>query len=136
MQQEIRRSSEGGVEHHGVADRGVGENVACAQTKLRHAADCRGGTCRRIEPDGLAGGRERGMRQRQAKGFSDNLRGGRGAEKLTAPAWRRAGAATDFGGVLDGDLALGEAGADALHLACIFTVIGEERDAARNQNAG
>ena len=73
---------------------------------------------------GCAGGGERGVGQGEAEGFGDDLRGGGGAEELAAAAGCGAGAAADLGGVFEGDLVLGEAGADGLDLACVFSVFG------------
>ena len=95
-----------------------------------------GGAAGHVEPDRLAGGRERGVRQREAERFADDLRGGRGAEELAAAAGRGAGAAAHLGGVFERDLVLGEARADGLHLAGVLAVFGQQRDAAGDEHAG
>ena len=88
-----------------------------AEAKLMQAQHRAGRAARGVEPDGLARGRKRGVRQRKPQRLADHLRGGRGAQELAASAGRRAGAAAHFGGVLERDLVLGEARADGLHLA-------------------
>ncbi len=88
-----------------------------AKAKLMQSQYRAGRAARGVEPDGLARGRKRGVRQRKAERFADYLRGGRRAQELAASAGRRAGAATHFGGVLKRDLVLGETCADRLHLA-------------------
>ena len=91
---------------------------------MAHAEDGAGGAAGDVEPDRLAGGAERGVRQREAERFGDDLRGGGGAEKLAAAAGGGAGAAADLGGVFQGDLVLGEAGADGLDLAGVLAFSG------------
>ena len=114
---------------------GVGEDVARAEAAVCvHAQDGAGGAAGHVEPDGLAGGGERGVRQGQAERFADDLRGGGGAEELAAAAGRGAGAAADLGGVFERDLLLGEAGADGLDLAGVFAVVGQQRDAAGDED--
>src|SRR6202041_1170828 len=47
MQQQISRSSEGGMHHHRIANRSVCEHVACSDAKARHSQDrARGTQCR------------------------------------------------------------------------------------------
>ena len=84
----------------------------------------------------MAGRRQRGVGQRHAERFADDLRGGGGAEELAAAAGRGAGAAEDFGGGFESHLAVGEAGAGGLDLAGVFAFFGEQGDAAGNQHAG
>jgi len=76
------------------------------------------------------------VREREAEGFGDDLGGGSCAEKLAASAGGGAGAAAHFGGVLEGDLALGEAGSDGLDFSGVFAVLGEEGDAAGDEDGG
>ena len=52
-----------------------------------------GRAARHVGPDGVAGRRQRGMRQLHAERLADHLRGGRGAQELAAAAGRGAGAA-------------------------------------------
>ena len=134
--EQIRRSAKGGVQHHGVADGRGRENVARADTQLMQAQQGAGRAARGVEPDGLARGRERGMRQRQPQRLADHLRRGGGAQKLAAAAGRRAGAATHLGGVFERDLLLREARADGLHLGRVLALLGQQRDAAGNQHRG
>ncbi len=54
MQQQVGGSAEGGVGHHGVFERCLGEDVAGAEFKLMQAQDGGGGTARGVEPDGRA----------------------------------------------------------------------------------
>ena len=68
---------------------------------------------RHVEPDRLAGRRQRGVRQRQAERLADHLRRRRRAEELAAAAGRRARAAAELRRLLERDLAVREARADA-----------------------
>ena len=120
MDEQIRRSAKGGVQHHGIADGRGSENVARAQAKLMQAQKGAGRAARGVEPDGLAGGRKRGVRQREAERLADDLRRGRGAQELAASAGRRAGAAAHFGGIFERDLVLRKARADGLHFARVL----------------
>ena len=136
VEEEIGGAAEGCVDDHGVADGGVGEDVVSAEVELLHAEDGAGGAAGGVEPDGLAGGAECGVREGEAEGFGDDLRGGGGAEELAASAGCGAGAAADLGGVFEGDLVLGEACADGLNLAGVFAVFGKQCDAAWDEDAG
>ena len=102
--------------------------------QLVHAQNGAAGAARGVKPDGLAGGRERRVGQRQPERFADNLRGGSGAQKLAASAGRCAGAATHFGGVFERDLLLRKARADGLDFARVFPDLRQKRDAAGNQD--
>ena len=104
--------------------------------KFMQPEDCTCGALCRVEPDGLAGGCERGMRQGQSQRLADDLRSGRGAEKLASAAGRCAGAASHFGRVFQRDLLLRKARADGLHFARILARLGQERDAAGDQHRG
>ena len=70
--------------------------------------------------------------------LGDDLRGGRRAEELAAAAGRRAGAAAELGGLLERDLAVGEARADRLDLAGVLAVASAaaSRRRARARTAG
>ena len=100
VQKQVGGSAERGVDDHGVADGAVGEDVAGAKSAALELEQGAGGARGHVEPDGLAGGRERGVGERHAEGFADDLRGGGGAEELAAAAGRCAGAATQLGGFL------------------------------------
>ena len=79
---------------------GVGQDVPrrrSALLQLQHGAR---GAAGHIEPDRLAGRRQRRVRQRQAQRFADDLRRGGGAEELAAAAGRRAGPAAQVGRLL------------------------------------
>ncbi len=104
--------------------------------KLPHTQDRARGASRGVEPDGLAGGAERRVREREAKRLGDDLRSRGGAEKLAASARSSAGSAAHLGGVFEGDLMLGEAGTDGLDLACVLAVFGKQSDSAGDENAG
>jgi hypothetical protein len=95
-----------------------------------------GRAARGVEPHGLARRRKRGVRQREPQRLADDLRSGRGAQKLAASAGRRAGAAAHLGGVFERDLVLREARADGLHLARVLARLRQQRDAAGNQHGG
>ena len=136
VEQEIGGAAEGRVDDHRVVDGGVGEDVLSSKVQLLEAQDGAGGAAGGVEPDGLAGGTESGVREGESEGFGDDLRRGGGAEELAASAGSGAGAAANLGGVFERDLMLGEACADGLDLAGVFAVFGQQRDAAGDQNAG
>ena len=136
VEEEVGRATEGGVEDHGVADGGVGEDVGGAKLGLVHAKDGAGGAGGGVEPDGFAGRGESGVGEREAHGFGDDLRGGGGAEELAASAGGGAGAAADLGGVFEGDLGLGVTGSDGLDFTCVFAFVGEQGDTAGDEDAG
>ncbi len=101
---------------------------------------CKWATARRrsprhVEPDRLAGRRQRGVRQRQAERLADDLGRGRRAEKLAAAAGRGAGPAAHLRRLLQRDLAVREAGADGLDLARVFAVRRWQGDAAGDEHA-
>ena len=98
--------------------------------------DGAGGAPGHVEPDRLARRGERGVGQGHAEGLGDDLRGRGGAEELAAAAGAGAGAAAQFGGLLERDLAVGEAGADGLDLAGVLALLGRQRDAAGDEDAG
>ena len=92
----------------------VGQDVphpyaACFQRHQRAS-----GTASHVEPDRMAGGRERRVPERHPQRFADDLRGRGGAEELAAATRRRARAAAEIGGLLERDLAVHEAHADRL----------------------
>jgi hypothetical protein len=62
--------------------------------------------------------------QRQAERLANDLRGGGRAQELTTTARARTGLTTEFGGLLEGYRAMGEARADGLDLARVFAVLG------------
>ncbi len=95
-----------------------------------------GGTARGVEPHRLARRCKRGVRQRKPQRLADNLRRGRGAQKLAASARRRAGAAAHFGGIFERDLLLRKACADGLHFGRVFARLGQQRDPAGHQHRG
>ena len=105
------------MEHHGVFDGLIGEDIArgdAAVIQLAHRARRLAGD---LQPHRLPGRRQRGVRQRQPKPLGDDLRRAGGAEELAAAAGRTAGLAAEFGGLIEGQFAIGEAGADGLDLA-------------------
>src|SRR5258707_2099443 len=122
VEQQVGGASKGSVDDHGVVDGCVGEDVGCADVELAQAQDGAGRAAGGVEPDGLAGGAEGGVGQGEAEGFGDDLRGGGGAEELTASPGCGTGAAANFGGVFEGDLMLGVACADGLDFARVFAV--------------
>ena len=123
VQQQIRRAAERRMNGHRVADaRGVRMSA-----QLRARAVQIDERPRRahghIAPHRLAGRRERGMRQRQAERFADDLRGGGRAEKLAAAARRGAGAAAEIRRFLQRDQPVREPRADGLDLAGVLAVL-------------
>ncbi len=135
VQQKIRRSAEGRVHDHRVADGRVGDDVARADPQLYEPQQSTRRACSGLLPERLTGGCERGVRQREAERFSDDLRCRRRAEKLAAAARARTGTAADLCGVLLRDLTLREARADCLHATSVFTLIGQQRYSARHEHA-
>ncbi len=74
------------------------------------------------------------MGERKAQGLAHHLRGGCGPQKLAPAAGAGAGAAPHVCGVLQRDLLLREAGPDGLHLARVLAFVGQERNAAGDQD--
>jgi len=74
--------------------------------------------------------------QREAEGLAHHLGCRRGAEELAAAARGPAGTAAEVARLLEAQLALGEVGADALHLARVLAVGRRQRHAAGHQHAG
>ena len=93
-----------------------------ARPRASSAISGAGRAARHIQPDGMAGGRQRGVRQRHPQRLAHHLRGGRRAQELAAAAGRRAGAAQHLGGGFQRDLPVGEARADGLHRAGILAL--------------
>src|SRR5579862_7943597 len=100
MQQQVGRSAKSRMQHHGVADGSISQHGGDAGMKLMHAAQRPRRTPRRIKPDGMTRGRERGVRQREAERLADYLRGGGGAEELASAAGAGAGTTAHVGSVL------------------------------------
>src|ERR1019366_367627 len=84
----------------------------------------------------VAGRRERGVGQGHAERFADHLGSSRGAEELASSTGSGAGAAEHLGGGFERELAMSEAGAGGLDFAGVFTLFGEQGDAAGDQDAG
>ena len=93
MEQKVGRTAEGRVDNHGVAHRRVGDDVARGQTAGLQADHGARGAAGHVEPDGLARGRERRVRQGEAERLADDLRCRGRAEELTAAPRRDARAA-------------------------------------------
>ena len=78
-----------------------GENVACVVSAASVQIEQRlRGPDGHVEPDRLAGRRQRRVGQRQPERLAHDLRRRRRAEELAAAARRGAGAAAEIGGVL------------------------------------
>ena len=136
VEQQIRRAADRRVHHHGVPHRGVGDDVARGQAARRERRQRAGRAPGHVEPDRLPGGRERGVRQRQAERLADDLGRGRGPEKLAAAARRAARAAAQVGRPLQRELTVREPGPDGLHGPRVLALGGRQRHAARHQHAG
>ena len=102
MQNQIRRSAERGVHDQRVLDRGAGQNRPHRDLPRFERHERARRAVRQIDPDRMAGRRERGVRKRHAERFTDHLRSGRGAQELTATAGRGACAAADVRRLLAG----------------------------------
>ncbi len=136
VQDEVGGTAEGRVRHHGVAQRGFGDDVAdrdAARFEFQRRAR---GAARHVEPDRVAGGRQRAVRERHAKRFADHLRCGGRAQELAAAAGRSAGATSGAGGFFERDLAVSEAHADGLHAGRILAGGGQQGDASGHQHGG
>jgi len=136
VQEQVGRAAEGGVDGHGIAKGCIREDVLRVDAAGLQVGDSAGGAACHFEPERLARGGERGVRQRHAQALADDLRGGGRAEELTAAAGAGAGAATGVGCLLQGQFAVGEASADRLDAASVLAVERCEHDAAGNQDGG
>ena len=96
----------------------------------------RGRAARHVDPDWMAGRRERRMPKRHAQRLSDDLRCRSRAEELTSAARRPAGAAAEIGRFFERHGAVHEPHAERLHLAGVFTLLRHQRDAAGDQHRG
>ena len=76
------------------------------------------------------------MRQSQPQRLAHHLRRCRGAQELASAARRSAGAATNFGRILQRDLILSKARADGLHLSRILARLRQQGYASGNKNGG
>ena len=83
---------------------GRGQDVAHGPPRLGQGDERAGRAPGHVEPDRLARGRERRVRQGQAQRLADHLRGRGRAEELAAAAGRRAGAAAQLRGLFERDL--------------------------------
>ena len=63
MQEQVGGAAKGGVGHHGIFERCLGEDVAGAELQFMQAQDGGGGAACGVEPDGCARGGERGVGQ-------------------------------------------------------------------------
>ncbi len=136
VQNQVRRTAERGMHHHGVADGGVRKDVAHTQAagfERQHRARRAAG---HIQPYGMAGRREGGVWQRHPQGFGHHLRSRGSAQELAATAGCSAGPAEVFGGSFERDLLVREARAHALHAGGIFPFFRQKGDAAGDQHAG
>ena len=136
VQDQVGGAAEGRVRHHGVAQRGFGDDVAHRDSARFEFQRGAGGAARHVEPDRLAGRRQRAVRERHAQRFAHHLRSGGRAQKLASAAGRSAGAASGAGSFFERDLAVSEAHADGLHAGRIFTVGGQQADPSGHQDGG
>ena len=136
VQDQVRRPAEGGVGHHRVLKRGVGQNLAHRDAAVFEPHQRRRRPLCHIEPDRVPGGCEGGMAERHPKRFGDDLRRGRRAEELAAPARGRTGAAAEIGGILQRNLIVHVAHANRLDARGILAFHRQQRDAARDEHAG
>ena len=136
MEQEVRRSADGGIHRHRVAQRALRHHVAHGQAEGHLPVHRARRAPRPVAPDGLAGRGERGVGKREAQRLRDHLRGGGGAEELAAAPGRGAGAAADVARFRERDEPVREAGADRLRLARVLAVAGGQGHAAGNDHRG
>src|SRR5262249_29061725 len=133
-------AAERGVHDHRVADRGLGDNAAGGEAAGGQAGGGAGRAAGQGEPDPPGGGGQRGGGARQGEGPADRPGGGgggggSGGPRLAAAARAGAGAAAQVGRLFQGDLAVGEAGAEGLDLARVLALLGREGDAAGHEHA-
>jgi hypothetical protein len=100
MKQQICGSTERGVDCHGVPNRRRRQDIPHLDPALFQGDHGARRTHGEIPPDGLAGRRQRGMRERDPERFRHDLGRGRRAEKLASAASRTAGAAAKGRGFL------------------------------------
>ena len=108
-------------------DRGC-RALRASSARVPSAAPCRARSADRT-------GASAAWPQRQTERLADHLGRRCGTEELAAAARRRAGAAPEVGCLLERDLAVHEADADALHAPRVLAFDRQERDAARHQHA-
>ena len=135
VQNQIRGTAEGRVHDHGVGERRVAQHLAHRQAHLLQPQHGPRGPARHIEPDRLPGRRQRRMRERHAERFTHHLRRRRRAEELTAAARTGARAAQILRRVLQRNLVVRIPRAHRLHASRVFALFGQQRGAARNQDA-
>ena len=139
VQQQVRRAAERGVDDHRVADGGVGEDVArgrarCVEPDAARRAERRAMSSQIGWPEGASA--ECGSDRPSASATTCD--GGGGAEELAAAAGAGAGPAAELGGLLERELAVGEAGADGLDLAGVLALAraAASRRRGRGRRAG
>jgi len=134
MQQQVRRPPECGMQHHGVLDGVVGEDVAGEDLAVFQVEQRVGRCAGEVSPDRFTRRCQCRMRQRQTEGLPDDLTGPGGAEELAAAAGGCAGAAARLRGVLETHLAGRVAHADGLDRAVVLAVGGAQCGAAGHQD--
>ncbi len=73
VQQQVGRATAGGVEHQGIFDGVVGKDVGYCDPGIGQSDQCPGTADCVVEPDGLSGGCECGVRQAESECFGDDL---------------------------------------------------------------
>ena len=136
MHDQIGGSADGRVHHQSVANGSVGNDVLHGDAALDHLQHGARRTPRHVEPNRMAGGREGGMGERHAQGFTNHLRGAGGSQELAASAGRSTGAATQVRSLLEGNDVVRKARADGLDGARVLAILGDQSYAARHQHAG
>ncbi len=134
VEQQVGGAAEGCVDRHRVVDRFAGQDVARGEPAFVQTQDRACGGAPQLQPDRLARGRQRRVRQCQPQRLGNDLRGRGGAQELATAAGRGAGAATQLGRLLQADLAVGEARADRLDRAGVLALDRWEGDSARHQD--
>ena len=134
MQQQVGRTTEGGMHDHGVLDRLRRHDILGGSAALFELHDRPRRLARDLQPDRLAGRRQRRVRQGEAEALGDDLRRTGCAEELAAATRRCAGAAAEFAGFLQRQFAVGETGADGLHLAGVLALGRHQRGATGHED--
>ena len=134
MQNQVRRTAEGRVNHHRIVD-GLGrDHVARGDTALHHLEQSARRTPSHVQPHRMTRRRQRRMRKRHAQGLAHHLRCGGGSQKLTAAAGRSTSAASRFSRILQRHVAVRIPRSESLRLTRVFAAFGGQRHAARRQD--
>ena len=132
VQDEVRRSAEGGVRDHRVAQRGVGEDVAhreAARLQRHQRAARTGAPCRARSGVPMAPSAEWPSDRPSASPTTCDVAAV--PRNWQPPPGDAQARQPELGSLLQRDLAVHEPDADRLHAAGVVALVGQQRDAAR-----